>query len=166
LRTNNDIRIVQARNCWHLQDVNRLIFTSGIGEGNFKRLPPGFVVAKLNNAVIGCARIEMQPGFAVLESVVVEHSYKHKGIGSELIRNRLKYAVRQGRHTIALCSMYYHFNFYKRRGFHTIPRAKLPDNIRAYPQFVSPRYTKCAVMIGEFVLRDEPVEWFEGRFVL
>ena len=46
----------------------------------------------------------------------------------------------------ALVTMYYHFNFYKRRKFKTCPRKNLPESIRDYPQFTAQRYKKCAVM--------------------
>ncbi len=50
---------------------------------------------------------------------------------------------------MTLVSMYYHFNFYKHRGFRTIPRKELPADIIGYEQFTAKRYMKCAVMINE-----------------
>jgi N-acetylglutamate synthase-like GNAT family acetyltransferase len=58
-------------------------------------------------------------------------------------------ARKRGLKVMTLVSMYYHFNFYKHRGFRTIPRKELPADIIGYEQFTAKRYMKCAVMINE-----------------
>jgi len=57
--------------------------------------------------------------------------------------------VRAGVKVMALITMYYRFNWFKKWGFRTVPRAKLPDHIACFPDFTSKRYMKCAVMLSD-----------------
>jgi N-acetylglutamate synthase-like GNAT family acetyltransferase len=111
-------------------------------------------VAKLDGRVVGCAGLDLiNPKVAVFTYLAVEELLRHHGIGSALIEKRFAEATRRGATTIALCTMHYFYNFYKRRGFRTIHRAKLPDDIRSYSQFTAKCYMKCAVMINEHFAR-------------
>jgi N-acetylglutamate synthase-like GNAT family acetyltransferase len=79
----------------------------------------------------------------------VEKEYRRSGIGSALIQKRFERARKRGAKLLSLITMYYHFRFYKKRGFRVTKRALLPDDIRGYEQFTADRYKKCAVLIND-----------------
>ena len=96
--------------------------------------------------VVACCGLDFHNGNAILTSLAVEKGFRHQGIGSALVTHRLKIAKQRAAKFVALITMYYHFNFYKKRGFRTCPRADLPTSIKSYSQFTTSRYKKCAVM--------------------
>ena len=105
-----------------------------------------WIVKDDKGKVIACCGLEFHNGNTILTSLVVEEKFRHRNIGSALIKHRLDVARKQRSRYAALVTMYYHFNFYKRRGFRTCPRADLPEELKDYWMFTTPRYKKCAVM--------------------
>ena len=102
---------------------------------------------RINGEIVACAGYETYgKTVSILRQLVVRKDYRHRGIGAALVRFWMDQARASGAKTLALCSMYYHFNFYKRRGFCTSPRRLLPDSIREYPQFTSKHHMNAAVM--------------------
>jgi N-acetylglutamate synthase-like GNAT family acetyltransferase len=77
----------------------------------------------------------------------VEKPYQKRHIGMDLLDHAMKYARERGAKTIALVTMYYRFNWFKNRGFRTLPRKDLPDALRDHWTFTAQRYMKCAAMI-------------------
>lgn len=131
----------------HRADINRLIRGANIGSGLNPNEPVrNFWVVKVDNKIVACAGLDFFNDAAILTALVVEKARRHRGIGGALIRHRLEVAKRRGAKAVALVTMYYHFNLYKRRGFKTCPRKNLPKNIKDYGQFTTKRYMKCAVM--------------------
>lgn len=132
----------------HRKDINRLIQQAKIGSGFGEEEPVKnfWIVKNPDGKVVACCGLEFYNGNAMLTSLVVEKDHRHQGIGSALISHRLGIARKRKARLVALVTMYYHFNFYKRRGFRTCPRANLPESIKNYHQFTAKRYKKCAVM--------------------
>ena len=118
--------------------------------GTLDRREPirNFWVVKSGGRVIACAGLDFHGrDVAILTPIVVKKEFRHQGIGSALIEHRTKVAKERGVKTVAFVTMYYWFNFYKRRGFLTCPRKNLPENIKNYWMFTTKRYMKCAVML-------------------
>ena len=133
----------------HRKDINRMIRGAWLGPGLSKDEPvQNFWVVKDKGVVIACAGMDFHNDAAILTYIVVAEEYRHRGIGARLVAHRLNIARERGIKTVALATMYYRFNFYKKRGLHTCPRKNLPANIKEYPMFTDPRYMKCAVMWG------------------
>ncbi|MEK7151493.1 MAG: GNAT family N-acetyltransferase [Patescibacteria group bacterium] len=131
----------------HRADINRLIKEAKIGSGLDQNEPiKNFWVVRKNNRIVACAGLDSHNNASILTTLAVEREYRHQGIGASLIGHRLRVARQRGSKIVALITMYYHFNFYKRRGFKTCPRKNLPESIIDYSQFTSQRYKKCAVM--------------------
>ena len=131
----------------HRKDLDRLIrkyLRSTVGKN--EPVKNYWVVRNKNKKIIACCGLEFHDGNAMLTSLAVERKYRHQGIGSAFINHRLKIARQRKARLAALVTMYYHFNFYKRRGFKTCPRADLPEELKDYWMFTAPRYKKCAVM--------------------
>jgi len=140
------VRIIRARR-EHRLDIDRLIRRSGIATHLDVPIRNCFV-AMSGSRIIGCAALQWYgTDVAILTHCVVERDFRHRGIGTELVRRRLHQARLSGKRTAALCTMYYQFRHYKKLGFRTCPRAKLPENVRTYRQFNAQRYMKCAVMV-------------------
>ncbi len=131
----------------HRTEINRLIKTAKIGSGLTKNKPiKNLWIVRSDCRVIACAGLNFYNSADILTTLVVEKESRHRGIGGSLINLRLGFAKRHGAKIVALVTMYYHFNFYKRWDFKTCPRKNLPESIRDYPQFTAKRYKKCAVM--------------------
>ena len=131
----------------HRKEINRLIRKAKIGSGLDRNEPiKNFWIVRNQNQVIACAGLDFYNDFAILTTLVVDKEFRHQHIGGSLIQHRLNVAKQSGAKMVALVTMYYHFNFYKRRGFKTCPRKDLPESIKDYSQFTAKRYKKCAVM--------------------
>jgi len=125
-----------------------LIHASGIGTVVGSASPRNWWVAMDGDTVVGCAEVTWHGrSAAILTNCVVVASHRRRGIGAGFVRVRLREARRRRKRIAALCTMYYSFRHYKRFGFRTMPRAKLPESVRTFTQFTSPRYMKCAVMV-------------------
>ena len=132
----------------HRKDIARLIRVAKIGSLSEDESIKDMWVVKNKRKVVACAGLDFYgPKVAIFTSLVVEKDFRHQGIGSALIEYRTRVARERGASIIAFVTTYYHFNFYKRRGFFTCPRKYLPDNVRNHWMFTTSRYKKCAVML-------------------
>jgi N-acetylglutamate synthase-like GNAT family acetyltransferase len=148
MKTPVKFKIVKASER-HRADINRLCLETRISDGVEGSIKNSWV-AKVGDRVVGFAAMEfINKRAAVLTNLAVEKKMRHFGIGAALIEKRFENARKHNVEVLLLITMYYHFNFYKRRGFCTIPRKELADDLRAYSQFTAKRYMKCAVMINE-----------------
>jgi N-acetylglutamate synthase-like GNAT family acetyltransferase len=136
----------------HRKEINRLLQATRISSHRIQGPIRNFWMAKVGDRFVGCAGMDfISKEVGVLTHLAVEKEYRHNGIGAALVAKRFAYAKQRGVKVMTLITMYYRFNFYKRRGFRTIPRPNLPVDIRAYAQFTAQEYMKCAVMINESV---------------
>jgi N-acetylglutamate synthase-like GNAT family acetyltransferase len=142
-------RIVKADER-HRSEIDRLIKETRIGEGYEADRPVrDFWVAKQGDRVVGCAGVVYFNGIAILTHVAVEAELRRQGIGGALVDKAYDAAQGKGVKVVALITMYYRFNWFKKWGFRTVPRAELPAHIACYPDFTSKRYMKCAVMLSD-----------------
>lgn len=141
------LKILRADNR-HLKDINRLIRGAKIGDG-IKKPVKNFWIARLNKKIVGCAGLDLIGNkSAIFTHLVVAKKFRHQGIGLALINHRKRVARQRRANVLALITMYYYYNFYKRRGFKVVKRADLPEHLKNYWMFTAKRYKKCAVMIG------------------
>ncbi len=133
----------------HRKDINRLCRKYIWSELDKSEPVRNYWIIRHRGKVIACAAMDNFRGSAIFTSLVVEREFRHRGIGSLLIEHRLNRARQKGAKYVALITMYYHFRFYKKRGFRTCPRTELPESLKGYPQFTAKRYMKCAVMFRE-----------------
>jgi N-acetylglutamate synthase-like GNAT family acetyltransferase len=136
----------------HRADLDRLLKLTRIADGFGTGPVRNFWVAKCDGRVVGCAGMAFIPeNAAVFTHLAVEEEYRHRGIGAALTAKRFEEARKRGITTLALITMYYSFNRYKRRGFRTVPRKELRADLLAFPDFTAKRYMKCAVMVNDNV---------------
>lgn len=130
----------------HRKDINRLTRKISAQASRNAPIKNMWVVRDNNKNIVACCGLDFHNNNAILTSLAVDEKFRHQGIGSSLISHRLKIAAELNVTYVALVTMYYHFNFYKRRGFQTCPRTDLPLELRDYWMFTVRRYKKCAVM--------------------
>lgn len=136
---------IQKADQRHRKEINRLI-NQALGssiKGSLKDI--WFVRVKGEIVATGGLNF-YQDQAAIFTHLVVKKEFRRQGIGSALIRHRMKVAEERGATILALVTMYYRYNFYKRRGFKTCPRKDLPESIKNHWMFTVQRYKKCAVM--------------------
>ena len=127
-------------------EISRLLKNARIGTDLNVPIEHYYMV-RMDGQLIGVGAIDFPtPEVAILTRLAVRPDFRHRGIGAALVAHRLNVARQRGARLAALVTMYYRFNFYKRRGFRTCPREKLPTPLRDYWMFTEPRYMKCAVM--------------------
>ncbi len=131
----------------HLDDINRVITGVRIS-GPLDKLPQHYWFVRADSRVVGCAGGEFidETTFIIMH-VAVEREHQKNHIGMDLLDFVMKYAREHGATSFALITMYYRFNWFKRRGFRTSPRSGLPDAVRNHWMFTAKRYMKCAAMI-------------------
>lgn len=139
-------QIVRARAC-NRGAINSILREIRIGAGSVGSLRRTWI-AKVDGEVAGFASLDFAGGKAgILKGLAVKEEFRYRGIGSALIKVRMKTARKRGVKIFALATVCYKYNFYKQYGFQTCPRRFLPDFLRNYPQFKKKRYMKCAVMV-------------------
>jgi N-acetylglutamate synthase-like GNAT family acetyltransferase len=141
-------KIVKA-SAKHRAEIDRLCRETRISDG-FDGPVRNLWVAKVGDRIVGCAGLEfINERAAVYTTLAVEKDMRHSGIGAALTAIRLEEARKRNVQILLLITMHYHFNRYKRRGFRTIPRKQLPEDVRDFEQFTDKSCMKCAVMINE-----------------
>ncbi len=103
------------------------------------------VVAERDGALVGVAALELHGGSALLRSVVVEPSAQGDGLGGRLVAERLAQAAALGVDDVYLLTTTAEA-FFACRGFARVERERVPDAIRASPEFASLCPASAAVM--------------------
>jgi N-acetylglutamate synthase-like GNAT family acetyltransferase len=97
--------------------------------------------------MLGCAALEKAGGYAVVHSVSVEKSWRRHGIGTTLMRRCLKDAKSRGFQAIGLTTIFWNIRFFKRMGFRTVSREKLPASLQEHPDFSSRKFPYVTPML-------------------
>ncbi len=133
----------------HLPEINRLVTETKISDP-MESLDGVFWFARAEGRIVACGGVQLigsETGIVV--QLAVEKPFRKKGICISILKKIDEYVKERGVKTLALATMYYLYNFFKKRGYRTIPRAGLPDHLKNYSMFVEKRYMKCGVMIRE-----------------
>jgi len=105
-------------------------------DGLQDQFPAAYAVAELDGVIIGAAGLEQYGDAGLLRSVVVLDSWRGRGVGEALVRERLKLAASQGvKHVYALTTTA--AGYFPRIGFVPADRAAAPAGIQGSPQFAS-----------------------------
>lgn len=138
---------IQQADQRHLADINRLILGAKLIDEPLEKVGEHYWFVRIHGVIVACAALDFYgENGVILTHLVVDKAYRHQEIGTALIAHRMRIAQKGGMRIVALATMYYLFNFYKKRGFKTCPRKYLPNSIKNYWEFTSSRYKKCAVM--------------------
>jgi N-acetylglutamate synthase-like GNAT family acetyltransferase len=131
-----------------------LLRRSRIGRDSVESIR-GMWVAMAGPRVVGTAGIELLRGIAVLHSVAIEKELRRRGVGLRLVTHSMREARAAGVSAIALTTMFWNVNFFRRAGFETISRGNLPAPLRQHSLFCSPKYKYTTPMFLEF--RRKPI---------
>ena len=96
---------------------------------------PQYVVANDSKGrLVGVAGLEIYETDALLRSVAVAPSFRSRGLGGQLTRDRLQWAVQHGASTIYLLTTDAS-SYWQRHGFSEISREEAPSAIRSTSQW-------------------------------
>jgi amino-acid N-acetyltransferase len=93
-------------------------------------------VAEADGAIVGAAGLEVYGTFGLLRSVVVAPSWRGRGLGGSLVRERLGYATSRGLHCVYLLTTTAPA-WFARLGFTAVERENTPAAVRRSPEFSS-----------------------------
>ena len=79
-----------------------------------------FVVAKVDNVIIGSARFRWIGNHVKIERIVVKKKYRGKGIGKELVRQALQYIKEKHPKGVYLHAQTVAEEFYRKLGFEPV----------------------------------------------
>jgi N-acetylglutamate synthase-like GNAT family acetyltransferase len=106
-----------------------------------------YFVVRAVHGIVGCAAVREIGDGGYLYGLTVCKEWRRRGIGSALVRERLKWLSRNGANFAVLLTMFWNVRFFRQSGFRTVPRKGLPAMCARLADFRSPRNRHCAVMI-------------------
>ncbi len=110
-----------------------------------------FIVARLNNEVIGVAGIEIYAGYGLLRSVAVKAAFRGRGIANELLQNIEELAAGKKLEAIYLLTETA-AGYFGKKGYRTISRADVPAAIRQSTEFSHVCPQSATVMIKQLII--------------
>ena len=94
----------------------------------------GYAIAEANGELIGVEGIEVYGTDGLLRSAAVVPSWRGKGVGEALTRDRIEWARRRGLKSLYLLTMTAG-DYWPRFGFARADRNAAPDDMRKSPEF-------------------------------
>jgi amino-acid N-acetyltransferase len=94
----------------------------------------GYAVAEANGELIGVEGIEVYGTDGLLRSAAVVSSWRGKGVGDALTRDRIEWARRRGLRSLYLLTMTAG-DYWPRFGFARADRARAPHDMQKSPEF-------------------------------
>lgn len=113
-----------------LASVLALLAAAGLPCEGLAEILPLTAVARDAGRVVGCAALEMYEGAALLRSVAIEPVYRSRGLGRQLVEDRLEEARRVGIQEVYLFTETAG-DYFSRFGFHSIERSAVSVAIHA-----------------------------------
>ncbi|HWO33096.1 MAG TPA: GNAT family N-acetyltransferase [Candidatus Acidoferrum sp.] len=106
-----------------------------------------FWTATFQKRIVGCAAIQRVGLYGIIHSIAVEKACRRQGIGTKLLKHCLREARTDRLQLVALTTMFWNIAFFKRAGFETTSRKRLPLELQGHPDFFSPRFRYTTPMI-------------------
>jgi amino-acid N-acetyltransferase len=95
---------------------------------NIEEHAKGFVVAEISGQVVGCAELApLSSGVAEVRSLVVDHAFRGRRLGGELVARIASDGVRGGFEM--LCAFTHEPGHFVRLGFSIVPHVWVPEKI-------------------------------------
>lgn len=114
--------------------IRRLLETNNLPYADLNQSPITFFVARNNGKILGCIGLEKYGNDALLRSFAVDPGQQNKGIGKELYKNLLAYAVSNHIRTIHLLTNTAR-DYFGRIGYRLADRNLAPQQIAASAEF-------------------------------
>ena len=94
----------------------------------------GYAVAEANGQLIGVEGIEVHGGDGLLRSAAVVSTWRGKGVGDALTRDRIEWARRRGLQSLYLLTTTAG-EYFPRFGFSIVDRESAPERVRQSREF-------------------------------
>ncbi|MFN2640853.1 MAG: HAD-IIA family hydrolase [Actinomycetota bacterium] len=116
-----------------LPTIAKLLHDGGLPAGSARERVGRTVVAEFDRSVLATAAWEVLDGVALLRSVAVGPKARGFGLGVHVVAGALKGIANAGVRDVYLVTTDAE-GFFKRCGFHVVPRDELPDGVARHPQ--------------------------------
>ena len=103
-------------------------------DGLEEQFGPGYVLAESDGAVVGAMGIERYGSYGLLRSAVTVPSWRGRGVGQALTRERIDWARSQRMKALYLLTTTA-ADFFSRFGFQRVERPAVPEEIRLSREF-------------------------------
>ncbi len=117
-----------------LEAIYQLLEMNNLPHSDLKESPITFFVARNHSKVLGCIGLEQYGAHGLLRSFAVDPEQQNKGIGKELYKNLLTYAVSNQIRTIHLLTNTAR-EYFGRIGYRLADRNLAPQQIAASAEF-------------------------------
>jgi amino-acid N-acetyltransferase len=120
-----------------LAAVRALLASAGLPlDGIEEQFVDGFVVAESDGVVVGAEGVELYGQDGLLRSAVVDDTWRGRGVGDALTRDRLAWARARGLRSVWLLTTTA-ADYFPRHGFEPVSRDVAPAAVRASREFAS-----------------------------
>src|SRR5262245_19639973 len=126
MRTNPRV-VVRAIRAGDFDATRRLLAGAHIGAEDNPDLA-GFFVAVSAGSIVGCGGFERCGRASILHSIVVDKKARRRGVGRRLVAAIIG-CRSSGVQVVALMTMFWNVNFFRRVGFRTVSRRALPESL-------------------------------------
>jgi amino-acid N-acetyltransferase len=117
-----------------LAAVERLLTASDLPLDGVREALSGFLVAEVDDVLVGVAGLEVCRENALLRSVAVEPEWRSHGVGRALVSRIIHDAEARGIHALYLLTTTAE-RYFPSFGFRQIARGEVPDDVRATAEF-------------------------------
>jgi L-amino acid N-acyltransferase YncA len=145
---------IEAARLSDLAAVFALLARTGLPQEGAALVLSTTVVVRKASQVIGCAALEVYGTVALLRSVAVDLDYRGRGLGQQLVEERLQEARRRGIQNIYLLTETAQ-DYFPRFGFHPIDRAIVAPAIHASVEWTSACPVSAQAMVFHIEEREE-----------
>ncbi len=118
-----------------LKDVERVLLENDLQvEGLEEQWGESYCVTEYQGKIIGVSGVEIYGGFGLLRSVAVIPTWKGKGVGEAMVKNRVVWAKLKGLSNIFLLTIDAEV-YFARFGFTPVDRKSIPAEIKKSLEF-------------------------------
>lgn len=126
-------------------DILRLVEACGLPPDGLSEHLGNALVARADGRIVACAALEISRDGALLRSVAVDETWRGSGLGQQMVRAALALARERGVSAVFLLTTTAE-GFFPRFGFVRVPRAAVPESVRASVEFQSACPASAVVM--------------------
>jgi L-amino acid N-acyltransferase YncA len=127
---------IEAARHSELASVLALLANVGLPHEGLAEVLPTTIVAREAGRVIGCAALEVHGTAALLRSVAIDPAHRSRGLGRQLVQERLEEARRRGIQEVYLLTETAH-DYFSRFGFRLIKRSTVSAAIHRSVEWTS-----------------------------
>lgn len=132
------------------ESIIRILAKNDLPYSDVKDSPIKFIVAKSEGDIVGCIGLEVYETDALLRSFAVEPSYRNNGIGAELYKNLLAFALENKVKTLHLLTTTAKDYFFK-KGFEVADKNQAPIGIKKSSEFDGLCPVSCIYMVKNII---------------